>query len=297
MLSVQAQRIKASLFKNIKNAPAPTTVLEAREQLKKFAEAKLPEGVKIESVRENSVIGEWISSGQVFNDRVVVYLHGGGFITKSGRGLAILLSRETNCRVFSVDYRLAPEHPFPAALDDTIVTYHWLLSTGILPENIIFIGDSAGGGLSLATLIALRDSKETLPAGAVLITPWLDLLGTGDSRKTKQESDPWYNPDSIMLKAGELYAGDNDRKSPLISPLYADINGLPSILIHAAGDDTLVDDSIRLYEKWTGTGIDITLELWDGLWHVWHYFGAYTPEAQEAIKNIGKFVRDRLRLV
>lgn len=297
MLSVQAQRIKALLYKNIKNAPAPTTVQEAREQLEKFADTKIPEGIKIESVRENSVIGEWISSSQVFNDRVVVYFHGGGFIIKPGRGLAILLSRETNCRVFSVDYRLAPEHPFPAALEDALATYHWLLRTGTQPKNIIFIGDSAGGGLALAALAALRDSKEKLPAGAVLITPWLDLLGTGDSRKTKQESDPWYNPDSIMLKAGELYADVNDRKNPLISPLYADLYGLPPILIHAAGDDTLVDDSTRLFEKWKGTGIDIRLELWDGLWHVWHYYGAHTPEAQEAIKNLGKFVKDRLNLV
>lgn len=297
MLSEQGQMIKNWLFQFVKNAPPTSTVIEARGNLEKLAGDKLPEGVAVESVTEKDVNGEWVSAGPVHAGKAVIYFHGGGFIMgslKSGRGLAISISQAAQCPVFSVDYQLAPEHPFPAALDDAVAAYHWLLRTGLRPENIVFAGDSAGGGLALAAITVLKNAGEKFPAGAVLITPWLDLLGTSDSRQTKQESDPWYNPGSIELKAGELYAGGNNMANPLISPLYADLTSFPPLFLQAAGDDTLLDDSIRLYEKWKASGVDITLELWEDMWHVWHHFADTVPEARQAMNNLGVFIKKRL---
>lgn len=300
MLSEKGQFFKSWLYQNVKAAPAAKTVAAARERLEQLAAPHIPEGVAIEAVRANGVNGEWVRAGQTVAGKVVVYCHGGGYImgnAKTARGLAVILSQATNCSVFSLDYRLAPEHPFPAALDDARAAYRWLLETGNPAENIVFCGDSAGGGLALAALTALRDAGEKLPAGAVLITPWLDLAGTGDSRKTKQARDPWYNPESIELQAARFYAGANAVTNPLISPLYADLAGLPPILIQAAGDDTLVDDATRLYEKGKESGVDMTLEQWDEMWHVWHHFALQVPEAQEAVAKLGRFVQEKLGLL
>ena len=299
MLSEQGQNIKNWLIHNLKNVPPATTVLEARERLEMLAGEGLPEGIEIQSVAENGVKGEWIKSGSVVDSKVVVYFHGGGFIMgslKSSRGLAILLSQVTQCPVFSVDYRLAPENPFPAALDDAVAVYYWLENKGFLAENLAFVGDSAGSGLALSAISVLKNNHRKLPGVVGLITPWLDLLGTGQSRKTKQDSDPWYNPDSIELQAGRIYAGENDLGNPLISPFYADITGFPPILIQAAGEDTLVDDSLQFYEKWKGTGVEITLEYWEEMWHVWHHFAGQLPEAQEALSQLGQFIKEKMRI-
>lgn len=296
MISIKSQMVKAWLIQKLKHAPAAKTVQEGRERLAKLAGSLVVEGVTVEPVNENGVRGEWVSAGNVAADKVILYFHGGAFIMGSlqvSRELARVLSQAANCRVLSVDYRLAPEHPYPAALEDAAAAYRWLTGSGILPEHIVFAGESAGGGLALSALTLLRDAGEKLPAGAVLMTPWLDLLGTGESSKTKQEVDPWYHPESIELQAGRLYAGSHNITDPRISPLYADLSGLPPLLLHAAGDDVLMDDSTRLYKKWQGKGVDITLEVWDGMWHVWHYFAGKLPEARQAVEKIGRFVKDR----
>lgn len=300
MLSEPGQRIRGWLFENIKNAPPAATVDEARARIAAFGgRSSLTDEIKIQLVDEGDFAGEWVSFGEVHEDKVILFFHGGGYIMgscQSSRGLVSQISHATQCPVLSAEYRLAPEHPFPAALEDAVAAYKWLTAQGTLPENIILIGESAGGGLALASLLSLRDSNTPLPAGAVLICPWTDLTGSVASRTTKIECDPWFNADSIDAQAGQLYAGQTSLKNPLVSPLYAELQNLPPILIQAASDDTLLDDSVELYTKAKAAGLDITLQLWEGMWHVWHNFSPAVPEATEAINKIGEYVQQKLRI-
>ena len=197
------------------------------------------------------------------------------------------------CRALVIDYRLAPEHPFPAALEDTIAAYRWLLEQGISHSRIVLVGFSAGGGLALSTLVSLRDAHVPLPAGAVLISPWTDLAGTGESVVTRAEADPWLTDEMNQYHAA-LYANGKDLRHPLISPLYADMQGLPPLLIHVGSDEIMLDDSRRVAERAKAAGVEVTLEVWEGLWHVFHAFAYRLAEGKEAIEKIGQFIRKRL---
>jgi len=301
MLSPQSQRIREWLFQNVKNAPPAQSVEEARARLEIMgSRVKLPAEITVEPVQAEHVCGEWIRFGKLNPEKTILYFHGGGYTmgsARSARGLASMLAAACRCPVFTVDYRLAPEHPFPAALEDAVSAWHWLNSQGIQPENIIFLGDSAGGGLALASLLALRDAHKQVPAAAVLICPWTDLADTVDSRVSKAACDPWFNPDSIENQAAQFYAGGNDLKNPLVSPLYARLHDLPPMLIQAASEDTLLDDAIQLYDNAQRDGTDIELEVFEGMWHVFHNFAAVIPEGREAIRKIADFVQQKLRIM
>lgn len=195
-----------------------------------------------------------------------------------------------------IDYRLAPEYPFPAALDDAVGAYHWLLAGGIDASNIIVIGDSAGGGLTLATLLKLRDNRAPLPAAAVLLSPWTDLALTGDSLRPNAEVDPMLNALDLPRLANEYLAGANPRL-PYASPLYGDLAGLPPVLIQVGGDEILLDDAVRLHERLQLAGSKAELEVWPRMPHVWHLFAPAIPEPQRAIGVIGSFVRRHVREV
>lgn len=256
----------------------------------------LPVGIVAEPVMAGGVPGEWVSAPGADRNRVLLCLHGGGYTMGSSKTTSVLasfLSAASGCRVLVIDYRLAPEHPFPAALEDTIAAYRWLLEQGFLPRRIIVTGFSAGGGLALSTLISLRDAGIALSAGAVLVSPWTDLAGTGVSVLTRAEADPWLT-DAMNRYHAALYAGGNDLRHPLISPLYADFPGLPPLLIHVGSDEIMLDDSLRVAERATKAGVEVTLEVWEGMWHVWHAFASRLPEGRQAIEHIGQFVRRKM---
>jgi acetyl esterase/lipase len=232
----------------------------------------VPNDVKREPVDADGVPGEWISAPGVDPDRTIYYLHGGGYSMGSvntHREMVSRISRASGARALAIDYRLAPEHPFPAAVEDSTTAYRWLLSTGADPARLVIAGDSAGGGLTVATLVALRDAGDPLPAAAVCLSPWVDMEGIGESMTTKAEADPMVQRDDL-IEGAQAYLGGADPRTPLAAPLYADLTGLPPLLIHVGTAETLLDDSTRLAERAKSAGVDVTLEPWEDMIHVWH---------------------------
>ncbi len=255
-----------------------------------------PADILTEPVDAGGVPAEWISAPGADASTVVYYLHGGGYAIGSintHREMISRIARAANARALAIDYRLAPEHPFPAAVEDAVAAYRWLLSTGAAPERIVIAGDSAGGGLTVATLIALRDAGDPLPAAAVCISPWTDLAITGESMDTKADVDPMIKK-ADAIEGAKLYLGGADPRNPLASPLYADLSGLPPLLVQVGGSETLLNDATRLAERAQAAGVGVTLETWEEMIHVWHFFAFLLPEAQQAIDRIGEFIRQRV---
>lgn len=259
---------------------------------------KYPEDVTFEEITVNNNSSVWIKTPNSVKDRVVLYLHGGGYVIGSintHKALGYRISRASKSRVLLIDYRLAPEHPYPAALEDSVAAYKWLIDEeGIDPQNIVISGDSAGGGLTAATLLKLRDTGVALPAGGVLLSPWTDLDITGDSIKTKRRLDPIVDASGLFFMAN-LYIKDEDPKNPYISPLYAELNGLPTLLIQVGSAEILLDDSTRFSEKAKSAGVDVTLEVWDDLVHVFQALALWVPEGEQAIEKIGEFIQKLMK--
>ena len=248
--------------------------------------------VKYEPCDVEGMRAEWVTAPGASPERVILHLHGGAYIVGSvntHRTLATDLSRVTRARVLVVEYRLAPEHPFPAAVDDALIAYRWLLSQGISPERLVVTGDSAGGGLAVALLVAARDAGEPMPTAAVCLSPFVDLAMTGASLKTKVKAD-------VMLQAElfapviKAYLGEADPCAPLASPLYADLYNLPPLLIQVGTDELLLDDATRLAARARAAGVEVALEVWDGMFHTWQAWGSILPEAGRAMAHIGEFV-------
>ena len=269
------------------------TVAETRAGFEELAKMfPLAPDVTHESIRAGGVPSEWVSVPESRPDRVILYLHGGGYVIGSlntHRELASRIARATQARALVIDYRLAPEHPFPAAVEDAVAAYRWLLGTGIPPARIAIAGDSAGGGLTLATLLALRDAKLPLPAAGVCMSPWTDLEGTGASAQPGGADDPLLQLAGLR-EMGQHYAAANPRH-PHAAPLYADYRGIPPLLIQVGTRELLLDDSTRVAAKAKAAGVDVTLEPWEGLIHVWQLFGPNVPESEQAVARIGEFVR------
>jgi epsilon-lactone hydrolase len=256
----------------------------------------LPQGVSSTPVDAGGILAEWIAAPGASDEQVIYWLHGGGYCIGSvntHRGLLARTSAAARARVFAIDYRLAPEDPFPAAVEDAVAGYLWLLSTGVDPAQLVIGGDSAGGGLAAATLVALNEDGKPLPAGAVLISPWTDLALTGESLSSKAEADPMITNDGIA-RVRDAYVDSWDQNDPLISPIYADLSGLPPLLIQVGENEVLLDDSTRLAERAEAAGVDASLEVWPEMIHVWHFFAGMLPEGQQAIDRIGEWVRQRL---
>jgi acetyl esterase/lipase len=250
---------------------------------------------KCTPVNAGGVPAEWIAASGAADDRVILYLHGGGYVMGSiatHREMVSRLSKAAKARALALDYRLAPEHPFPAAVEDATAAYRWLLSQNIKPSRIVVAGDSAGGGLTLATLVALRDAKVPLPAAGVCISPWTDMEGTGASMTTRAKADPVVQKQGLLGMA-QLYLGGKDPRSPLAAPLHADLAGLPSLLIHVGDAETLLDDSTRVAEKAKMAGVKVDLEVWPEMPHVWHLFAPFLPEGQQAIDKIGQYIQTK----
>jgi epsilon-lactone hydrolase len=255
----------------------------------------LPEDLVRAPVSAGGVPSEWVTAPGARPDRVIVYLHGGGYVIGSintHRDHAGRLSRAARARVLNVDYRLAPEHPHPAAVDDATAAYRWALAQGLDARGLAVAGDSAGGGLTVATLVALRDAGVPLPAAGVCLSPWIDLEGLGESMVSKADLDPMVQADGLR-KMAALYLGSHHPRTPLAAPLYADLRGLPPLLVQVGTAETLLDDSIRLAERARAADVHVSLEQWDDMIHVFQCFAAILPEAQQAIERIGEFLRAR----
>jgi phosphinothricin tripeptide acetyl hydrolase len=236
---------------------------------------------------------EWIEPAGARADAAILYLHGGGYVLgspRSHRHLAAAIGRAARARVLLADYRLAPEHRFPAAVEDAVTAYRWLLDRGHAPGRTALAGDSAGGGLVVATLLALRDRGLALPAAGVAISPWVDLTGRGVSYRDKAASDPIVARDRVMEMA-QAYLGPADPHTPLASPLFADLTGLPPLLIQVGSEEVLLDDAVGLAERAKAAGVAATLEVWPEMIHVWHWFLPWLDEAEAAVATIGAFVQ------
>lgn len=255
---------------------------------------KLPKDVKCKPVIAGSVPAEWITTPNTESQKVILYLHGGGYVAgsiASYRDLVARISRLTKARILILEYRLAPEYPFPNALEDAVAAYNWLISVEkIDPNNLIIAGDSAGGGLTLATLIKLHDEEVSLPIAAVCLSPWTDLAGTGESLKTKVEVDPFISPEMFEISARN-YLGTTDPKNPLASPLYADLHGLPPLLIQVGTSEVLLDDSVRFAERAKAAGVDVRLEIWKDMIHIFAIFAVFAPESRHGIEQISEFIQ------
>ena len=273
------------------------TTAERRAQYERAEKVfPTPPDVKVERVSAPAAPAEWLRPPSAEPGRVVLYLHGGGYVIgspRSHRHLAAAIAGAAGASALLLDYRLAPEHPYPAAVEDATAAYRWLLDQAIAPERIVIAGDSAGGGLTVAALLALRDARVPLPAGGVCISPWVDLTCGGASYTTKAEADP------IVRRAGveqmaQAYLGATAARTPLASPLFADLRGLPPLLIHVGTDEVLLDDAVQLADRAKAAGVDATLEIYDRMIHVWHWFLPMLDEAQTAVDGIGRFVRSRV---
>ncbi|MEO2076052.1 MAG: alpha/beta hydrolase [Bacillus sp. (in: firmicutes)] len=250
----------------------------------------IAQDITVEKVDIEGIPAEWVTAPNAVDDRVFLYLHGGAYIMGScntHRYLASKLSRSTAARVLVPEYRLAPENPYPAAIEDAVRVYRSLLTSGISPKNIVIGGDSAGGGLTLATLLSLKDANEPLPALAVLLSPWTDMEGTGESMVTRAESDPWLSPEATRLSP-RLYIRDLDPRHPLVSPIYADLTGLPPMLVHVGNDEILLSDAARLVDRARAASVEVDFKIWEDMWHVFQTFAI--PEGQQAIDEIGEYV-------
>jgi monoterpene epsilon-lactone hydrolase len=254
----------------------------------------MPGKVKVQPTAINEMYAEWLKPDFIASDRTILYLHGGWYTMGScstHRALAARIARASHAPALLIDYRLAPENPFPAALEDAKKAYRWLIDQGIEAEKMIFVGDSAGGGLAVATAIALREENEPLPGGIACISPWADLTLSGETISTLAKSDPMSVLETSQNHA-DSYAGKQDLKSQLISPVFADLSHLPPLLIQVGEYEILQSDSSRLSENACQAGVKVILEVWDRMWHVWHMFAGYMPEANRAIDRIGFFVSE-----
>jgi len=278
---------------------AGTTIPEMRANMEAATGAMPPgPGVLYERTEAGGVPAEWARADEARDEGALLYFHGGGYCVGSVRTHRLLvgaLSRTCGVPVLSLDYRLAPEHPHPAAVDDGVAAYRHLLARGFAPERIALAGDSAGGGLTAAVLIAVRDERLPIPAAGVCISPWFDLTLSGETMTTKVDVDPMCKPATLAQMAAAYVAG-GDVRAPTASPLYADLGGLPPLLVQVGTAETLLDDARRFAARAEEQGVATTLEVWDDMIHVWHAFAMLLPEGQEAIDRIGAFVRRAFRL-
>ena len=255
--------------------------------------AVLPREARFSPETAGGVKCEWMEMPRVARDRVFLFFHGGGYNAGSPRThrvLAAHLSRATHMRLLLPDYRLAPEHPFPAGVKDALLVYQWLLNQGFSEQDILVGGDSAGGGLALSMLLALRAAGARMPRGAILLAPWTDLTVSSGSYDKLRKLDPIITREKLR-EAGLLYAGNRDPADPLLSPLFADLAGLPPLLGHVGGDEAMLDDSRKFAAKAKAAGVPTTFKIFEGMWHVFHHAGLEIPEARQAIDEIGWFVR------
>jgi monoterpene epsilon-lactone hydrolase len=304
MSSLERVRIRSFLLTRKAAPRAPLSLAEQRVGFESFVEnvighpLPLVEGTRIEPVDVDGVPAAWINPPEADAERAVLYLHGGNYMLgslASHRDLVARLAMATGMHSLFIEYRRAPEHAFPAALDDALTAYRWLLARGTRPEHLVLAGDSAGGGLILALLQVLRERNIPMPAGAALLSPWTDLAGTVESRTTREAADPTFTGTAINALAS-FYAGAEDLHHPLISPIYADLNGFPPLHIDVGQDEVFLDDSLLVAEHARAAQVPVELTVWEGMWHVFQLFASVLPEGHQSLEQIGTFFRRQTRL-
>jgi len=256
-------------------------------------------GTSIDQIDTGRVCGEWIAAAGVPMEakRIILYCHGGGYFwgnLPAMRNMLARLSSLAGARVFSLDYRLAPEAPFPAALDDAVAAYLWLIEDQhIDPGQLAVGGDSAGGGLTLSLMGALKEKGRFLPGAAFLFSPWTDLTVSGDSIEANAKNDPVITSAELQW-AAQLYLNGKDGRTSLVSPLFSNLSGLPPILVQVGSTETLLDDSTRLADAVRGLDGRCTLEIWPHMHHVWQLNSFFLPEGRRALANVAHFVDEAL---
>lgn len=284
--------IKRNLARRTRVEPA--TAVASRRNLERLQDRipVPPPEARHESVTIGSVPGEWVRWGSPPADRALLYLHGGAYAVGSARlyrDFTWRLARASGLALLAIDYRLAPENPFPAALDDARRAYAHLLDSGLDPGRVVIGGDSAGGGLVLATLLAERDAGHPLPAAAACLSPWTDLAGGGASIQLNSRSDA-YLVAHLLRGAGRLYAGRTDLREPLVSPLAGTLKGLPPLFLHVSDSEILFDDTRRLAARARAAGVPVQLRVWHKQPHVFHLFARVLPEGRQGIDEMGAFL-------
>ncbi len=252
-------------------------------------------GVGVVPVMVDSVPSEWLMPARAIEGSAILYIHGGAWYMGSAnthRSLVSRIAAASNVRALVINYRLAPEFPFPSGLEDCKRAYEWLIANGFAAERIVVAGDSAGGNLALAMLVALRDAGRPLPAGAVALSPATDLAFTGDSARTRLMVDPIFSKGAPPTITSD-YVTSHDPRDPLISPLYADLHGLPPLLLQVGDHEILLDDSLRFGEKASAAGVQVSIVVWPEMFHVFQLFTPFLPEARRAVEQIAAFIRSR----
>jgi acetyl esterase/lipase len=258
-----------------------------------FSQYGIARDVTVEPVTANGVRAEWTSTPQDSRDAALLYVHGGGYVIgslDSHRHMVSEAGRAAKAWALALDYRLAPEHPFPAAVEDAVLGYRYLLSRGIRPGNIAIAGDSAGGGLVVAAMLAIREAGLAQPACGWCISPWVDMEGIGESMTTQAEADPMVQKEGL-LEMAKLYLGGADPRSTLAAPIYADLRGLGPLLIQVGAAETLLDDAIRLAKVAGAANVRVDLQIWPEMVHVWHLFHPELKAGLKAIEQGGDYVR------
>jgi epsilon-lactone hydrolase len=278
--------------------PADVQIETVRRRMTRFVHLipRPPRGTEVIAVDAGGVKAERIATPRSLHNRYLLHLHGGAYLfgfPALFRDFTWRIADAASARVLCIDYRLAPEHPFPAAIEDAMAAYRGLIAECAEPRHVAFIGDSSGGGLVLASMMRLRDEGSPLPAAAVVLSPWTDLALTGQSLTEYGCSDPMVAVE-LMPRAVEVYLAGADPRSPYASPLYGDPADLPPTLIYVGGDEALRDDAVRMAERLRSGGCEVELEVWPRMFHVWPMFARILPEARAAIAAIGAFLQARL---
>ncbi|ANO52262.1 alpha/beta hydrolase [Woeseia oceani] len=295
MLSLRARLIRFLARQYFRRVNPDRDIAELRQSFEDATKRlRLPRGVSVLHATINDIDCDWLVPDGAEDAPVILFLHGGAYVmgsSRTHRHLVATVCKAAKVRALLPNYRLAPEHPFPAGIEDACAVYEQLLAQGIEAEQIIIAGDSAGGGLSVASALTLRATGRSLPAALVLLSPWLDLSASGGSVHSRGEHDPLFRAEDLPVVAREYCTADAVRE-PLVSPVFADVSGLPPVFIQVGDHELLLNDSTRFADAISAAGGKVTLQVWPEMWHVFQFFVGRMPEADRAVADIVAYVRN-----
>jgi len=295
MSSLRAKIVRKISSAYVKRfAVASIDIQATRKRLDRLGRLLRPAfGVKVEQSEVHGLYAEWLIPKDAMDGKVLLYLHGGGYMIGGcdmHRKMVSHIAKAGRIKALLPEYRLAPEHKYPNAIEDAVGCYKALLADGIGAEDIIIAGDSAGGGLTVGTTLALRDAGEPLPAALLLLSPFLDVTGSGASMQTRRDQDPWFRAEDLPFVA-DHYCEPHQRRYPEVSPVFANIEGMPRMFIQVGDDEILLSDSERLADECVAAGIDVELQVWPEMWHVFQMFIGKMPESRDAIQQMGQYIQ------